>query len=321
MLGDFELTFGLNSYAETIQCTQEAEIFILDHKNYERLIEKRNPQALDVMRDALHEKLKLRLTWIAGDDLPLCRYFIYKLDERKRHELNRLREYNRKRDIRGEIDFWKSGKLHNGPLIDQYGPGSVFYTIRMRAMKKGLSRAKVKPGAVGFGITRSVGAHKHGSGAYLARKPDTNTVKITVSDSDIGNMTNSFHDIDQDHLNESDDEFSEDLADGSPGVLRRSRILCDSSNERNESGTSKGQKSRSDCSVDDFMDQEVNELFLSRLETRIEAWHSKLNDNSMSKSAKSRKHTVKLHRYNMEVRKLDLLRFIPKCDFLLENRN
>lgn len=315
------MTFNLNSYAQTSQCTETAEVFVLDHKNYERLIEKRNPQCLDAMREALHEKLKLRMSWAQEEELPLFRYFLYKLDERKRQEENRIREHNRKRDMRETIDYWKSGKLSNGPLIDQYGPGSVFYTIRMRA-KSRRNNLKVKSGAAAFGITKTLALmNKNHSGAYLSRKISgqngqnglNGASRYRINSEDTGINRNS-----------EEGERNMDTADGQK-PSKDTKVFCENTRNSNitskhsNSRTSRNTQSRADCSVDDFMNQELNELSLTRLETRIEEWHTRVNKLEEPKetllSRSDKKPLIKLARYNAEVRKL----FAPCLNQLKES--
>ena len=295
------MAFGLPSYAETTQCTEAAEVFVLDQKNYERLIEKRNPQSLDIMRDTLHEKLKLRMSWAQEENLPLFRYFLYKLDERKRHEINKQKEYSRKRDIRESIDYWKSGKIFSGPLIDQFGPGSVFYTIRMRA-KSRRGPQRVKPTGLAFGITR--GMNKNQSGAYLSRRGDLrgSNLSINAHTGTVKSVPNSKSAITKQGSDGTEDELSDSDLDmdytDSPN-LRRSKVMCDGQKSR----SLRSNKTRSSCSVDDFMNQELNELALTRLETKIEEWHRKVNKLEDRRPKTDKKHLVKLHRYNAEVNK------------------
>lgn len=306
--GDLEMTFNLNSYAQTTQCTETAEMFVLDQKNYERLIEKRNPQCLDAMREALHEKLKLRMSWAQEEDLPLFRYFLYKLDERKRHEENKIKEHNRKRDMRETIDYWKSGKLSNGPLIDQYGPGSVFYTIRMRA-KSRKNHLKVKAGAAAFGITKTLALmNRNQSGAYFSRK-------ISGQNGLNGVSRYRMESEETNNKNAEDGESQMDIADGQKGA-KNSQLLCENTRNSNtnsknsNSRTSRNTTSRNDCSMDEFMNQELNELSLTRLETRIEEWHNRVNKleepKEMLSSRLDKKPLVKLARYNAEVSKLHI---------------
>ncbi|KAL4225729.1 hypothetical protein ACF0H5_016418 [Mactra antiquata] len=323
LIGDLEMEFGLSSYAQTTQCTEAAEVFILDQSNYERLIEKRNPQSLDLMRDSLHEKLALRMSWAQDANLPLLKYFLYKLDERKRHEMLRQRDYSRKRDIRETIDYWRSGKLHHGPLIDQFGPGSVFYTIRMRAKsRRGLQRSKTA--GPNFGITSMAVSRNH-SGAYLSHRADVNMKGSNFSLNKHGGgggavhtmkmvkcktaKNNNYTDGDSDDDEEDDDDVMSDNdmdVDMYDGRQDRSTILCEQKNTGRKS--ERNNKVRSSCSVDEFMNQELNDLTLSRLETKIEEWHSRVNkleDDGLS-SRLDKKHLVKLHRYNADENKKPL---------------
>lgn len=303
ILGDLEMTMGLNSYAETAQCTQVAEVFILDQKNYERLIERRNPQALDTMREALHEKLQLRLTWVQEDELPLFKYFLYKLDERKRHEKEKYREMRR----RDHFFDWKTG-LQKGPLIDQFGPGSIFYTIRMRdKSRRGPGTMSAKSGSRGFGITKHLLLGRNHGAAYLSRKPVySSDHNMNTPDNFIGanHSNNSDSEDSKDDENQSDvDAIDIDIVDSRkmnkknerPG---KSQILCENAND-NSKGNLKVQRAKSEKSVDDFKNKELSEFNLVRLETRIEAWHSKVDEISDERKT-SKKHLVKLHRYNAE---------------------
>ena len=296
------MTMGLTSYAETAQCTQQAEVFVLNQKNCERLIEKRNPQALETMRDALHEKLKLRLSWVQDDELPLFTYFHYKLDERKRREKDRFREMRR---IRNNIFNWKSGNLKKGPLIDQYGPGSIFYKIRMREKaKRGPQTLSSKGGPRGFGITRHLFLGKHHGAAYLSRKP------IHENDTQYSSYTPELQTGTYRSYN-SDSEGDENLSDydmdfvdsqklsSRGGKLTRSQILCDSSTASARSNV-RAQKLRNEKTIDDFKNMELSEFNLTRLETKIEAWHTRV-DKIDETSKASKKHLTKLHRYNAEV--------------------
>ncbi|XP_052798418.1 uncharacterized protein LOC128230299 isoform X2 [Mya arenaria] len=311
VIGDLEMTFGLSSYAQTTQCTQEADMFVLGQKNYERLIEKRNPQSVDMMRDSLHEKLKVRMSWTQEDELPLFRYFLYKLDERMRHESNRLRDFNRKRDTRENIDYWKSGKLFSGPLIDQFGPGSVFYTIRMRAKSRRVPvRAKI--GASGFGITRALAANRNQSGAYLSRRPDLrgSSLNSNAQNGTVSNANNTVNgNIKSRHKYASSDsegagsesDSDMDTVDG-PSGLRRSKVVCDGRGKSTHSSRpNRNQNTRSSCSVDEMMNREMHELALTHLESRIEQWHTRVNKmEEVRPSRQGRKHLVKLHRYSVE---------------------
>jgi hypothetical protein len=54
-----------------VTCLQETEIYVLDQRNYERLIEKRNPQVIEIIRKSVLEKYSLRMSWMQEKkDLP-----------------------------------------------------------------------------------------------------------------------------------------------------------------------------------------------------------------------------------------------------------
>ena len=302
IVGDLEMAMGLNSYAETAQCTQLAEVFVLDQKNYERLIEKRNPQALDAMRDALHEKLKLRLSWVQEDELPLFKYFLYKLDERKRHENERYREMRR---YRNNTFNWKSGNLKKGPLIDQYGPGSIFYSIRMRdKARKGPQPLSGKGGSKGFGITRHLMLGRHHGAAYLSRKPIHESDHHLYTPEVQSGANRSFNSDSEDDENQSDYDmdYTDSRKSGRSGRRAKSQILCEHAPDSARANV-KAQKLRSEKTIDDYKNMELSEFNLTRLETRIEAWHSRVDEIDEGTSKASKKHLVKLYRYNAEVRK------------------
>jgi vacuolar-type H+-ATPase subunit C/Vma6 len=67
-----EMAMDLHTYAYSVTCLQETEIYVLDQRNYERLIEKRNPQVIEIIRKSVLEKYSLRMSWMQEKkDLPL----------------------------------------------------------------------------------------------------------------------------------------------------------------------------------------------------------------------------------------------------------
>ncbi|KAK7486690.1 hypothetical protein BaRGS_00022091 [Batillaria attramentaria] len=144
-IGDLEMVMGLNSYSQTIICTEEATIFHLDQRNYDRLVEKKNPQTVDIMRDIVHTKLTLHFSRLTDDSIPLYRYFLYTLDEKERDAREKRQQQQRQQNTRGRPTpatatttetSWHIDNLQKGPLVNLYGPGSVFYLIRMKAKER-----------------------------------------------------------------------------------------------------------------------------------------------------------------------------------------
>ncbi|XP_055900490.1 uncharacterized protein LOC106079331 isoform X3 [Biomphalaria glabrata] len=130
VIGDLEMAMGLTTYSQTVECTEESIIFHLDQRNYDRLIEKRNPGALEMLRDIVHTKLTLHFSRLNEDSIPLYRYFLYTLDEKEKDARLNARTPRTKTPQEMEVNV---DNLQKGPLVNMYGPGSVFYLIRKRA--------------------------------------------------------------------------------------------------------------------------------------------------------------------------------------------
>lgn len=130
VIGDLEMAVGLTTYSQTVECTEESIIFHLDQRNYDRLIEKRNPGAVEMLKDIVHTKLTLHFSRLNEDSIPLYRYFLYILDEKEKDARLNVRVPRTKTPEEMEVNV---DNLQKGPLVNMYGPGSVFYLIRKRA--------------------------------------------------------------------------------------------------------------------------------------------------------------------------------------------
>ncbi|KAJ8298832.1 hypothetical protein KUTeg_022892 [Tegillarca granosa] len=262
IIGDIEATMGLPTYAQTVICTQEAEVYVLDQKNYDRLVEKRNPQTVEMMKEAVREKLKLRLSWVQEKELQLFRYFLYKLEEQEHLKQKRLNK--REMETKDEpVDFTVCN-LQKGPMIDMYGPGSVFYAIKMKEKQRELEKLRLH--RQGFKTKTKDIAHK------------TNVIKSgLVGSSGISRMEDEENM--QSHSNNVDDIDS----------AIRAQIVCDN-----------GQGHFSDYEeeeMQEFVDEQSSDQALNQLEARIQAWHSSFENQEGRRSAKR---TVKLHRFACE---------------------
>ncbi|XP_060079954.1 uncharacterized protein LOC132559361 [Ylistrum balloti] len=257
IIGDLELITGLSTYAQTVICTQEAEVYVLDQKNYDRLIEKRNPQVIDMMKRLLMEKYKLRLSWIQDKELPFIRYLLYKLEEKERQKRQRYLQ----RNVTEKVANWPSDSARRGPFIDMYGPGSVFYSIRMREKQKKLERMR---------FCRQTAKEKADPPSNLNLSSPGMITQIQLSSMEPGE--NFQHNIDEDGFR---------LTSGS-------QLVCD---------TAKDFVEAADASPEDFCDFETSEDALSNLEQRIEAWHTSLPSHDSRRQCKK---TVKLHRLLLE---------------------
>ncbi len=81
--GDIELVLGLDTYTQTVVCTANTEVFILDHRNIERLIYRKNPGSMSLIREKVEGKLRARLQMRAGSRLDLYRPLLDKVECRR----------------------------------------------------------------------------------------------------------------------------------------------------------------------------------------------------------------------------------------------
>ncbi|KAK3581466.1 hypothetical protein CHS0354_031791 [Potamilus streckersoni] len=293
IIGDLEITFKLSSNAETVQCTQEAEVFILDQRNFERLVEKRNPASIEMIKATTHEKLELRMSWLQQKELPLLRYFLYKLDEKKRHEEDK-HKYKRQ-EVKDTIAKLKIDSVKRGLTMDARGSGSVLNAIRMRDSTK---RGQTRGSPTGLGVTRNfINSKKNlvpsmGSraGTFFAARPSI-VVDGNINDEGEGGRT----EVDAEKKVSNGEGYNgiDFNVDHVAGFGLDSRILCENKN-CNSSTPSKSDASNHTESQG-HLQKEISDSALTQLEDRIAAWHGKFGDTNDSS-----KHLVKLHRYNAE---------------------
>jgi len=71
------------TYTQSVRCTSDTQCFVLDTKNFERLVanRKQNPTTMDVMREYVKAKLATRLTIKQAELIPLLSYMHQKLTE------------------------------------------------------------------------------------------------------------------------------------------------------------------------------------------------------------------------------------------------
>ena len=62
LTGDTEFVMDLKTYLHTVVCTQNCEVFCLDRRNFDRLVARRNPSTLQLLRDGAEIKHLCRIT-------------------------------------------------------------------------------------------------------------------------------------------------------------------------------------------------------------------------------------------------------------------
>lgn len=141
----------LRTYMQSVVCAQVTRVFRLESKNYDRLFVRRNPRTVDLIKQGAEIKLHSRVSRLAEDQIPLYRLLAYKL-----RALNAPKQKKKERTQSSNSSLVDFTFPQRGPLIDMFGPGTVFYRNRMRerAKSKAQNKADNFRGAtqLGFGL-------------------------------------------------------------------------------------------------------------------------------------------------------------------------
>ncbi|XP_046579283.1 LOW QUALITY PROTEIN: uncharacterized protein LOC124286888 [Haliotis rubra] len=305
VIGDLEMALGLSTYAESVICTQEAEVYQLDQRNYDRLIERRNPNAIKLMKNIVHTKLSLHFSRLSEEKLPLFRYFLYTLDEKeKRDNQTEQTAASEKPNEPG----WKVASLQKGPLVNLFGPGSVFYMIRMREKEKKRRTQRPKQfGGSKFGVTSQ---SKFTFGARAL--PEVGKSKANTQE-DYGGLPHPEMSLTHNPFitepgktptptfqnAQFPPKITYQTADDDPEDLLQDATLFQVNDNKGRESTGSGQTLSpmlaEDADSGDEAALSIGDVALTRLEERIQAWHSSLDDPETRSAGVKR--AVKLHRY------------------------
>lgn len=270
------MAMDLHTYAYSVTCIQETEIYVLDQRNYERLIEKRNPQVVDIIRNSVLEKYSLRMSWMQEKkDLPLFQYFLYKIAENDRKKILKKEDMIRKEKERESPEDWDVSSFQKGPLIDMFGPGSVFYSIRMKAKQREMDR-----------LTDKARVDKRRLASDKSKKQ---TKSHTNSENQGPNfITQAFKAKYETEIGAPELSIEDDfgLVDGNPDT-HRAHLVC--AKGRHASNAAK------EPIETDFNDWESSDANLCQLENRLQKWYSHFGEERPKKGDIS---IVKLRRYS-----------------------
>ncbi|BFZ20290.1 hypothetical protein BsWGS_23329 [Bradybaena similaris] len=138
-VGDVELTMDLATYMQTAVCKETTTVLVLESKHYERLFIRRHPKTIESMRNEIGVKLASRMAMLNTNyEIPFLHCLKKLMDSRHKPVAQTDRDKPEHTVFEAEKEFLN----HKGPLIDQDGPGSVFYLIRVREKTKMRVQAK-----------------------------------------------------------------------------------------------------------------------------------------------------------------------------------
>ncbi|XP_059175592.1 uncharacterized protein LOC131955460 isoform X2 [Physella acuta] len=135
VIGDLEVVYGLDTHFCTVQCTTDTAIFVLNMKNVERLLGKRNRVFLETLKENCKAKLKLRACSQLGSDVPLLARLL--LDDVTRPAslpvVEKIRNGknlpSRDVQLRHMLVKFEKGEA---ALIEPMVPGALIYRDQMR---------------------------------------------------------------------------------------------------------------------------------------------------------------------------------------------
>ena len=137
--GDTEFILSLKTYMQSVICTHVCHLYVVDVKNYERLVTRRNPKTVDWIREHVEMKLLSRVQRKQLEiKVPLFKTLLLKLQNisKPSTKMNDKKLYS---DTMSESQFVPP----RGALIDMFGPGTVFYRNRQRERAKNEAENKV----------------------------------------------------------------------------------------------------------------------------------------------------------------------------------
>ena len=74
VIGDMEMVLDIPEYCASVECVENLEVFELDKANFHRLVARRSPETLDLLRKVVTTKLRLRVERF--NEIPLFKYLL-----------------------------------------------------------------------------------------------------------------------------------------------------------------------------------------------------------------------------------------------------
>lgn len=78
-MGDIEQVMNLPSYFHSVISKSQTEFYVLTLKNFERLVAKRYPNTVEVVKLFVETKLKNRASTVQGEGIPLLRHLLFRI--------------------------------------------------------------------------------------------------------------------------------------------------------------------------------------------------------------------------------------------------
>ncbi|XP_071078833.1 uncharacterized protein [Haliotis cracherodii] len=130
IVGDIEMGLELDTNIGTLISTGNTDVFILNGKNYERLVQKKNPHTAETLKVEAYRKVCGRLCTTTGAQIPLLKKLQGVLKDMLPHPelyLRRGEHYHRSKELIHLIDMFLQDR---SPLIQPLLPDALYYKQR-----------------------------------------------------------------------------------------------------------------------------------------------------------------------------------------------
>ncbi|KAG5452451.1 cAMP-dependent protein kinase regulatory subunit [Clonorchis sinensis] len=134
VFGELEYGFGMKTYCFTATCIEPSEFFVLHKNNITRLMNsRRNINSWKKLTALAQKNLATHFEQIQLHRVPLFQnlYDKYMENKRQAEEEQRERAARAKKDVKS-VSSYEEFIPSRGAVIDQYGPGTVFYRNQQR---------------------------------------------------------------------------------------------------------------------------------------------------------------------------------------------
>ncbi|ELT96736.1 hypothetical protein CAPTEDRAFT_222490 [Capitella teleta] len=136
IIGALEVVLGLETYAHSVRCTSSTDVFILDLKNIDRLITKRNAHTLERLRKSVEAKLRVRLN--RHSNLEVYSHLLQKAVDMQHKQPTSGETLTKKDGVddavsRKEAQFNQMLRLYmdnKSPLIQSNAPDGMYYMVK-----------------------------------------------------------------------------------------------------------------------------------------------------------------------------------------------
>ncbi|GFO06617.1 CAMP-dependent protein kinase regulatory subunit [Plakobranchus ocellatus] len=136
VLGDLEVSTKLQTYASSVWCTAPVTALVLDLKNLERVVGRRNPVTMEVIRSTAQDKLAMRTKSRQGRDVTFLNFLLCKMTEERLPSAKKLPPIKAAKqlptkDIQVQhlLEKFKEGQAE---LIEPIIPGALIYKEQMQ---------------------------------------------------------------------------------------------------------------------------------------------------------------------------------------------